>query len=60
MLGISEAVRAGVPVLTIPMYGDQFNNAAAAEENGIGFYLDYKTITKATVSFALEQILSPR
>ncbi|XP_077283771.1 UDP-glycosyltransferase UGT5-like isoform X2 [Arctopsyche grandis] len=48
MLGISEAVRAGVPVLTIPMYGDQFNNAAAAEENGIGFYLDYKTITRAT------------
>lgn len=60
MLGISEAARAGVPVLAIPIFGDQFNNAASVRDVGVGVYMDYHNITKDSISWALNEVLSER
>lgn len=60
MLGISETIKAGVPALTIPMYGDQFGNAAALRDSDGGVYLDYVNITKESFRWALQTTLSPK
>ncbi|KAL3091770.1 hypothetical protein niasHT_024352 [Heterodera trifolii] len=37
---VTESVRAGVPVLAIPLFGDQLHNAILAEQKGVGIKLD--------------------
>uniref|UniRef100_A0A182PJ67 UDP-glucuronosyltransferase n=1 Tax=Anopheles epiroticus TaxID=199890 RepID=A0A182PJ67_9DIPT len=48
LLGISEAVHCGVPVVVMPIYGDQFLNAAALVNRGSGVRMDYEHITNVT------------
>ena len=60
MLGISEAARAGVPVLAIPIFGDQFNNAASVRDIGAGVYMDYHNITKDSIRWALKEVIGQR
>ncbi|XP_049533781.1 UDP-glucosyltransferase 2-like isoform X1 [Anopheles darlingi] len=42
LLGVSEAVHCGVPVVVMPIYGDQFLNAAALVNRGMGVQMDYE------------------
>lgn len=60
MLGMSETVKAGVPAIVIPIFGDQFHNAISLEESGGGVYLKYSNITKDSLKWALETVLSPK
>lgn len=53
-MGTSEAVYEGVPVLGIPIFGDQRTNIRSLEANGAGELLDYSEISKEVV---LEKIL---
>ncbi|VVD02864.1 unnamed protein product [Leptidea sinapis] len=46
MLGTTEAIHHGVPVLGMPVIGDQFTNAAAIEEQGLGVQISYNSISK--------------
>lgn len=60
MLGISETIKAGVAAVSIPMYGDQFGNAAALADSEGGVYLDFTNITKESFRWALQTVLSPK
>ncbi|KAI3408160.1 hypothetical protein GPALN_012008 [Globodera pallida] len=41
---LTESVRAGVPILVIPLFGDQKYNAILAEHKGVGIKLDVKAL----------------
>ncbi|XP_058820278.1 UDP-glycosyltransferase UGT5-like [Topomyia yanbarensis] len=59
LLGSSETAYCGVPVVATPMYGDQYNNAAALEHRGMGVVLPYEQITRDSVYEALKKALDP-
>ncbi|XP_050079134.1 UDP-glucosyltransferase 2-like [Anopheles maculipalpis] len=54
LLGVSEAVHCGVPVVAMPIYGDQFLNAAALVNRGVGVRMDYESLHN--VSYVVECI----
>ncbi len=58
MLGTSEAVYEGVPILGIPIFGDQKTNVKTIEANGAGEYLDYNDISKEVVFEKIQRLLS--
>ncbi|XP_049281307.1 UDP-glucosyltransferase 2-like isoform X1 [Anopheles funestus] len=48
LLGVSEAVHCGVPVVIMPIYGDQFLNAAALVNRGVGVRMAYEHVHNVT------------
>ncbi|PSN55490.1 hypothetical protein C0J52_02575 [Blattella germanica] len=54
LLGTIEAVHVGVPMVGIPMYGDQSTNIRMVEAAGMGIRLNYADITKESVLKALK------
>ncbi|XP_044750032.1 UDP-glycosyltransferase UGT5-like isoform X4 [Coccinella septempunctata] len=59
LLGTTEAVHCGVPMVVMPQYGDQHTNAKAVEANGGGVVLYLKEATEETVYQSLKTILEP-
>jgi len=61
MMGTMEGVYSGVPMVAIPLFGDQFHNVKNYEDIGIAVRVDYTSITKETVLKALREVLeNPR
>jgi hypothetical protein len=61
LLGTIEAVHVGVPMIGIPMFGDQFTNMKMVEAAGMGITLQYADITKDNILKALRTVLdNPR
>lgn len=58
LLSITEAVSSGVPLVGIPVYGDQPFNMAAAEANGVGIKLDINDLTYENIFNAVHTVLS--
>lgn len=59
LLGTTEAVHCGVPVVVMPQYGDQHTNARALEANGGGVILKLREATEGRVYNALKAVLDP-
>ncbi|XP_063244123.1 UDP-glycosyltransferase UGT5-like isoform X2 [Bacillus rossius redtenbacheri] len=57
LMGTMEAAYFGVPMIVIPLFGDQYLNAQSYVQKGIAVQLDYGTIDKKTVSAALRAVL---
>ncbi|KAI1691167.1 UDP-glucoronosyl and UDP-glucosyl transferase domain-containing protein [Ditylenchus destructor] len=56
---LSEAAHSGVPLVGIPLFGDQVFNAALMRHKGIGEYLDIKTAEyPEVITEALEKVLN--
>ncbi|KAI1704787.1 UDP-glucoronosyl and UDP-glucosyl transferase domain-containing protein [Ditylenchus destructor] len=56
---LSEAAHSGVPLVGIPLFGDQVFNAALMRHKGIGEYVDIKTADDPDViAQALEKVLN--
>lgn len=60
LLGLSEAVYSGVPIIGVPIFGDQPNNIASIVSLGAGLKLDYATLTKESVLKALKAVIYDR
>lgn len=58
LMGTMEAVYSGVPMVAIPLFGDQFHNVKNYEDEGIAIKLDYATITKEKVLTALKEVMN--
>lgn len=58
LLGGSEAVYCGKPMVLTPLYGDQYLNVASAKARGIGFVVPYDDITAETMKDAIAKALS--
>ncbi|CAB3222586.1 unnamed protein product [Arctia plantaginis] len=58
LLGMTEAVSAGKPMLIVPFYGDQPLNAASADMIGLGKVISYADLTEKTLLEGLQTVLS--
>lgn len=58
LLGMTEAISAGKPMVVVPFFGDQPGNGAAAEEAGFAKVIPYVELSEKALSEALENVLS--
>ncbi|XP_058054052.1 UDP-glycosyltransferase UGT5-like [Anopheles bellator] len=58
LLGSTEALHHGKPMVGVPIYGDQELNLARAERAGYGVKLDYETLSVDTILAAVRKVLS--
>ncbi len=58
LLGTSEAVYEGVPILGIPIFGDQRTNVKTIEVNGAGELLEYNDITENVVLEKIQRLIN--
>lgn len=59
MGGTTESIHYGVPMVAVPIFGDQPSNAAAVDESGFGILLDFNSLNKETLVNAFKQVLNP-
>ncbi|EDV56661.2 UDP-glucuronosyltransferase 1-6 [Drosophila erecta] len=55
--GITEAQYHGVPMVALPIFGDQPANAAVMEKSGYGLALDLLSITEDSLRDAVKEVL---
>lgn len=60
LLGTSEAIYHGVPVIGVPVFGDQDLNMARATNLGYGLTVRYKNLTEESLTWALTEMLNDR
>lgn len=57
LLGSTEAIYYGIPIIGVPFFGDQNLNVKRASQAGWAIKLDYDNITTVSVEWALNEIL---
>lgn len=57
-MGSQEALTYGVPMIGIPLFGDQFSNMEFYMKHNMALVLDIKNLTEQSVYFALDQMLN--
>jgi glucuronosyltransferase len=61
LLSKQEAVHRGVPLVGIPIYGDQAFNVVKIVSAGLGVLLEFKNVTTGSVLWAVKEVLeNPR
>jgi hypothetical protein len=58
LLGSSEAIYHGVPIIGIPIFGDQELNMARAVRAGYGLTVGYTNLTQEALTWALKEVLN--
>lgn len=56
-MGVMEAVHFGVPMIGIPVFGDQQSNVANCVEKGIAIGLDYRQMTEHKLIKSVQAIV---
>lgn len=56
-MSLLEAVNFNIPIVGIPIYGDQYFNVAQAEKNGLGVRLDFGNLTVDAITAAIDEVL---
>ncbi|KAM8716696.1 hypothetical protein ACLKA7_003550 [Drosophila subpalustris] len=57
LLGLTEAVSSGIPLVGMPMYGDQFLNVASLVQRGMAVKLDFASLSEQSAFEALSMAL---
>lgn len=60
LLSTTEAVYHGVPVVGIPILGDQKMNMASAEKLGFGRTVQFNELSYETLSAAINEVLNDK
>lgn len=59
ILSTIEAVDAGIPVVAIPLFGDQYGNAAVLQDAGVATIVSYQDLKKTYLLDAINEALDP-
>lgn len=54
---LMESISAGVPLICIPLFADQFRNSRAAESRSVALVLNKENLTANDLSSALKTII---
>lgn len=57
LIGTQEAIFNGIPIIGIPIYGDQYNNVLLAEQQGVGKVLEYDDINEETLQKVFNEVI---
>lgn len=57
-MGVMEAVHFGVPMIGIPVFGDQQSNIANCVEKGVAIGLDYRQLTEQKLIKCIQTIVT--
>lgn len=57
LIGTQEAIYHGVPIIGVPIYGDQFNNLLQIQDAGLGKLLQFHEITEEKLDEMLNEVL---
>lgn len=60
ILSTIEAIDAGIPVVAIPLFGDQYGNAAAMQDAGMATVVPYDYIKEQLLLNGINEVLSER
>ncbi|PIK37266.1 putative UDP-glucuronosyltransferase 2C1 [Apostichopus japonicus] len=55
--GVMEAIYHGVPMIIIPLFGDQYAHAVRVQEKGMGVMLDKSNLTEESVMEAIREVI---
>ncbi|XP_011865656.1 PREDICTED: UDP-glucuronosyltransferase 2B20-like isoform X1 [Vollenhovia emeryi] len=58
LLGLSESVYVGLPMVLVPMFGDQFHNAAGVQTRGAAVVIEYNNLNEQSFRHALDQVFN--
>ncbi|CAH2248035.1 jg12741 [Pararge aegeria aegeria] len=59
ILSTIEALDVGIPVIAIPLFGDQYGNAASLVDAGMATILTYDNLRKELLLDAINEVLDP-
>ncbi|CAJ0602752.1 unnamed protein product [Cylicocyclus nassatus] len=57
---VQEAITAGIPLLVIPLFGDQPKNAKLAEKHGIAIVLQKSDLSADSIAAAINKVLTDK
>lgn len=60
ILSTIEAIDSGIPVVAIPLFGDQYGNAAAMADAGIATIVAYNDLKKSLLLDAVNEVLDSK
>ena len=55
---VYETLYHGVPVVAVPLLGDQFDDAIHMEDKGVALILDHKTLTAETMFNTIQRVIN--
>ncbi|CAK9820999.1 UDP-glucosyltransferase 2 [Anthophora plagiata] len=58
LLGLTEGVQSGVPMVLMPLYGDQYQNAIAAQARGVALVVKFGTLNERDLRHAIDEIFN--
>lgn len=58
LLGVSEGVYVGLPMVLVPMFGDQFHNTAAVKTRGAAVMIEYDNLNEQLLRHALDEVFN--
>ncbi|KOC70104.1 UDP-glucuronosyltransferase 2B20 [Habropoda laboriosa] len=58
LLGLTEGVYTGVPMVLMPLYGDQYQNSIAAQARGVALVVKFSQLTEQTLRHAFDEIFN--
>lgn len=60
ILSTIEAVDVGIPVIAIPLFGDQYGNAAVLQDAGVATIVEYQDLKREFLLDAINEVLDPK